>query len=484
MITNPLDVDASGQAALVRTGEVSPSELVAAAIRRIEADDGAINAVVIRYFDEALTRASGPLPDGPLRGVPILLKDWGAELQGAHYTAGSRVLAAAGYRSRATSFFVQRLLDAGAVILGRSHSPELALMPCSDTKAYGVTRNPWNLDYSVGGSSGGSAAAVAAGYVAVAHASDGGGSIRIPASCCGLVGLKPTRGRISRGPLKGEGWGGISIDGALSRSVRDTALFLDIMGGPGIGDPYAAPALSRPLQAEVGVAPPALRVGVWLRPPGLPNGPTPECVAAVESAAALLEELGHTVDADAYPSALDGWSRFASGPLALTGVALWAREKAAELGREEIVGELEDHCRQAVEGGRKVDGVTYLQAIDHIHALTRRIVAWWQVDGFDLLLSPVLGSPPARIGEVRAYTEAAGKLDNDRGAHYVAYPGAANITGQPAISLPLHWAGGVPVGVQLVAAPGREDLLVRVARQLEIARPWADRRPSSGWTSA
>src|SRR5580693_8473189 len=294
-------LDATGQAELVRSGEVSPPELVDAAIARIEKLNPELNAVIHELFERARDEAAGELPDGPFRGVPFLLKDLGAELAGTPFNEG---LAFSGdYVSPVTQELTQRYVDAGFVICGKTNTPELGILPTAEPVRFGPSRNPWNTDYSTGGSSGGSAAAVASGMVPAAHANDGGGSIRIPASCCGLVGLKPNRGRISQGPLIGEGWAGGTIDGVVTRSVRDAAGILDVISGWQPGEPYYAPPLPGPLAGEVGADPGRLRIGMLDRPPGAGYLDDPQCRAAVAGAARLLESLGHDVTESA-PAAM------------------------------------------------------------------------------------------------------------------------------------------------------------------------------------
>ena len=298
-------LDATGQADLVRRGQVSPLELVEAAIARIDKIDGELNSVIHRRFDEAVDDATGELPDGPFRGVPFLLKDLNAPSKGDPQHNGARVLKEAGYVAPADNWLVGRYRRAGFVITGRTNTPEFGLVPTTEPVAHGATHNPWNLEHTPGGSSGGSAAAVAAGLVPVAHASDGGGSIRIPASCCGLFGLKPTRGRSSLGPDTGESWAGLVQRHVVTRTVRDSAAVLDAIAGPAPGDPYYAPPPARPYVEELGADPGRLRIGLRTRAPEVMGTDTdPECVAAAEDAARLLESLGHHVE-EAAPVALD-----------------------------------------------------------------------------------------------------------------------------------------------------------------------------------
>ncbi|MFI6534497.1 amidase [Nonomuraea sp. NPDC050547] len=462
-----LRLDAVGQALAVRDGRVSPRELAEAAIAKIEKHDGEIGAVVHRRFERALAEAR-ELPGGtPFRGVPILLKDLGWVEKGEPYNAGSRTLD--GVRIAADAYSVAKLKAAGFVILGRTSTPEFGTTITTEPVAFGPTRNPYDPAYSAGGSSGGSAAAVAAGMVAVASASDGGGSIRIPASLCGLVGLKPTKGRTSYGPSGGEGWSGFSVAGMVSRTVRDTAAVLDLIAGLEEGDPYTAPALPRPLAEEVGVDPGRLRVGFVTRHP---RGDVPEheeLTAAVTGAANLLASLGHHVE-PGHPDELgnpDFPHHF--GALVAANVAAEVQSVGAWRGRPVSLDELEPRNRAMAETGAKRTAVEHVLAVQWMDGFRRRMAAWWR-SGFDVLLAPSLGVPPFPLGWLPPDDLSTGF---GRTSHAVSYTTAFNATGQPSISLPLHrTAAGLPVGVQLVAATGREDLLVRLAAQIESARPF------------
>lgn len=473
-------VDATAQAELVRTRQATPRDLVAAAIDRIEAVNAKLNAVVHPRYERALREAEGDLPDGPFRGVPVLLKDFGAASDGDPLTSGSRVLAGAGYRADHDSVLTSRLRRAGFVIVGRTTVPELATTVTTEPDAFGPCRNPWNPERSTGGSSGGSAAAVAAGMVPVAHGNDGGGSIRIPASECGIVGLKPSRGRVSLAPDFGEAWGGLVCEGMLTRTVRDTAALLDVIAGPAPGDPYTAPPLPRPLRDEVGADPGRLRIGVLGEPavPGVPGHP--DCRAAVAAAASLLAELGHDV-AESSPAALT--DRAFAGNFGMLVAAHTAAQVARWellLGRPVPLEELEPANRRLIENGRAIGAAEYLQAEHWLQGFGRRMAQWWAPesdggDGYHLLVTPTINVPPPPLGWLTPADPGEG---GRRLLRLFTFAPQANVTGQPAISLPLHWtADGLPVGVQLVASYGREDLLVRVAAQLEAARPWLDRVP-------
>jgi len=467
-------LDAVAQAGLVRRGAVSPRELVDAAIARIEKVDPAIHAVIHERFDRARAEAASPsLPAGPFRGVPMLMKDLGGQSAGDPYHAGMRCLRDAHWTESADSDFTAKLRRSGFVILGRTNTPELGLMPTTEPEAHGATRNPWNLAYSSGGSSGGASAAVAAELVAVAHASDGGGSIRIPAAHCGLVGLKTTRGRCSFGPGLGERWGGFSSELVVSKTVRDTAAVLDVVQGPMPGDPYFASLPVRPYADEVGAEPGRLRIGLMLRGPrGL--AVHEDCLAAARAAARALEGLGHAVE-EAYPEALDEPKSVASFVVVVSCSVARALEVWGEkLGRTLGAGDVEPLTWVLAEQGRATPAQRYIEAIEFVHGFGRRVAGWWE-RGFDLLLTPTTAAPPPRIGELVGSKEQplAAFL---RSAPYGAFTSSFNLTGQPAISLPAHWnAAGLPLGAQLVAAYGREDLLLRVASQLEQALPWRDR---------
>ena len=474
-------LDAVGCADLVRSGQASPSELVEAAIDRIERTDPAINAVIHPRFDKARREAAGALPAGPFTGVPMVVKDLVCMTEGDPYHAGTRLLKNLGYIADHDTYLATKFRQAGFVIVGRTSTPELGSTITTEPLAYGPCRNPWNTDHSTGGSSGGSAASVAAAMVPVGHANDGGGSIRIPASECGLVGLKPSRGRVSQGPDSGESWNGATIEGVVTRSVRDAAAVLDAIAGYMPGDPYTAPLPARPFAAEVGAPVERLRIGLLDHPVGgagdVSNDGHPECAAAVVGAGKLLESLGHHVEVD-HPTAMaDG----AFGEHFLRIVASWCAVDLdtyeALAGRPLTDDDIEPLNLMMRHLGRKVAAPDYLASEVWMHAYTRRMLSWWHPadgsTGFDLLVSPVLGAPPPPIGWLSDPEHGGNRLRD-----LLRYTAQFNCTGQPAISLPLHWsADGLPVGVQVVAAYGREDVLLRLAAQLEQAAPWAARRP-------
>ena len=478
-------LDATAQAELVRNREVAAVELVDAAIARIERIDPRLNAVILRRFERVREEARAGLPDGPFRGVPFLVKDSVCQIEGEPHHAAMRALQEAGYRSRHDSYLGARYKRAGFAILGKSNLSELALSPITDSVAYGPTRNPWDLRLTAGGSSGGAAAAVAAGFVPVAHGGDSGGSIRIPASACGVVGLKPSRGRITLGPDYGEHFGQKSCEHVLTRSVRDSAAVLDACAGPAPGDPCIAPPPVRPWRDEVGADPGCLRIGFrTLRADE--RGWDAPCAAAVEAAVAMLADLGHDVEDDS-PACLHPLE---DRPMIETMHMIKYAHVASELarlgaliGRQLGAGDVEPNTWSAADAARHVSGVQLMQAMAEQHRYARRLAGWW-AEGFDILVTPTLATLPFRFqdggvepGRLRRLdlTDAGGQ---DKPLGLATFTGHYNVSGQPAISLPLHWSeDGLPVGVQLIAAYGREDLLFRLAAQLEEARPWSGRRP-------
>jgi amidase len=469
------ELDATDQAALVRKGEVSALELVEAAIERIERLNPELNAVIHEHFERAREQARGSLPDGPFRGVPFLLKDLaGGNAKGDPCHWGTRFLRDADFRSPTTSYLVEKFWRAGLVVVGRTNVPELGAWTTTEPEAYGPAHNPWNPAHSTGGSSGGAAACVASGIVPMAHASDGGGSIRNPASQCGVVGLKPSRGRISLGPDVGETWEGMTFEFAVTRSVRDTATLLDAVHGPMPGDPYTAPPPERAYLDEVGADPGTLRVGFLHGLEGVEV--QPDCVAAVDSVARTLEDLGHRVELS-QPEAL-GDPAMAGPTLTIIacaqarGIEAFGQALGRELGPEDM-----DCDNWAVtEIGRGIPVTQYLAAVETMHLFSRRVASWWE-SGFDLLVTPTIPEPPPPLGEL--VPDPAQPLKGFmRSGALTPFMIPFNMTGQPAVSLPLHQsAEGLPIGVQLVAGTGREDLLIRIASQLEQAVPWSGRRP-------
>ncbi len=471
-------LDATAQAELVRNGEVTPIELVEAAIARVEQVNPALNAIIHERFDRARDEAAHA-PDGPFRGVPIVVKDYDGPLADEPYHLGNRLLKKIGYIADHDSYLNAKLKAAGFVIVGKTNAPEFGLLPTTEPTAYGPTRNPWDIERSAGGSSGGSGAAVASGMVPLAQGGDGGGSIRIPASMCGLFGLKPTRGRVSLGPDDGEVWGGLVVRHVITRTVRDSAAVLDVLSGAMPGDPYAAAPPARPFLEEVGAEVGPLRIGMRSAAPvGLAEVAS-VCIDAVDDAANVLQrELGHEVE-PAFPDAFDDLAALgAFTVIQATSVAHDVDRLAALTGREIGPGEVETLTWALCERGRTISAASYVEALETARAWSRRIARWWATDGgrFDLLLTPTMVEPPPLLGDI----------DSDapdpspalaRMLPFGIFTAPFNITGQPAMSVPTWVEVNLPIGVQLVAAPGREDLLLRVAAQLEQVRPWATRTP-------
>jgi amidase len=467
-MTTPLP-DATELATLIRSGQASPGELVDDAIARVERLDPTLNAVIHERFEAARSEARGDVPDGPFRGVPFLVKDLGCEMAGEPHTLGNRALRDADVRAEQDSYLYRSIRGAGFITLGRTNTPELGGTITTEPEAFGPSRNPWNPDHSTGGSSGGSAAAVASGMVPMAHASDGGGSIRVPASECGLVGLKPSRGRISQGPKVGEGWAGATTDGVVSRSVRDTASMLDVMSGRRTGDPYVAAPPTRPFADEVGVDPGRLRIGLAPSHAGVQTDP--ECVAAVEAAGSLLEQLGHDVELAQSDGFFD--EEFSRHFVTIVAVATAVDfvNMGDAIGRP--IGESDVEASNWLMGsiGRSVSAADYIASVNWVHAWSRRLQAWW--DDFDVLVSPVIAVPPPPIGWLSDPEHGTERLTS-----ILQFTAQFNVSGQPAVSLPLHWSDtGLPVGVQFVGPIDDEALLIRLAAQLETAAPWADRLP-------
>ncbi|HXM54349.1 MAG TPA: amidase [Candidatus Dormibacteraeota bacterium] len=462
--------DATGLARMVAAREVTPRELVEAAIERIQRVDPLVNAVVSERFERALAEVSAGPPAGPFPGVPILLKDLHCAMAGEPLHAGARFLRAMDHREDHDAFVVRRLRAAGFAILGRTATPEFGTHMVTESLATGVTRNPWHPERSPGGSSGGAAAAVAAGMVPVAHGTDGAGSIRMPAGACGLVGLKPSRGRVSPGPAIGESALGATTTAWVSRSVRDAAALLDVLAGYMPGDPYTAPPPERPFREEVGRDPGALRIGLLDRPLGDAGDWDPECGQAVVAAARLLEDLGHHVEL-AHPPAMAEVDAFTArwrraSAIRLTGYfAGWERRLGRPLGEDDV----EPWNLELARRGRGATATEYLELAGWLHGFTRRMAGWWHEDGWDLLVTPVTLLASIPVGSMNVVPR-----DLERSARLMRFTPQMNFTGQPAIALPLHWSReSMPVGVQLVAAFAREDLLLRVAAQLEAAQPWA-----------
>ena len=476
-------LDATAQAALVRRGEVSAAELVEGAIERVEALNPVLRAVVTTLYDQARAAVAGGL-SGPFAGVPYLLKDLVVEIEGTPFHEGSEFLR--GNVSTYTSELVHRLRRAGLVVIGRTNTPEFGMVPACEPRLHGPTRNPWDLQRSTSGSSGGSAAAVAARMVPMAHGNDLGGSLRFPAAACGLFGLKPTRARNPLGPEYGDAVGGWAVEHAVTVSVRDSAALLDATAGPAPGDPYPAPAAARPFAAEVGADPGRLRIGYTARLPGGDRG-HPDCVRALDDAVVLCADLGHDlVEADL--PGLDDRVGAAIGTVfnAATAwiVGYWVRHR----GREPEPHELDPLTRAYWDAGRRVSAADYLLAVGDLQKFSRGVAGFLggvEQRGVDLWLTPTMSAPPARIGEITS-TAAEPLRALANGAPTVAYPlVVANITGGPAMSVPLgSTPDGLPLGVHFLARFGDEATLLRLAAQIEQARPWAHALPPVNAASA
>jgi amidase len=464
-------LDATGQAELVRRGELTAVELVESAISRIEALNPTLNAVVATAYEQALAGTAAN-PTGPLAGVPYLLKDLVCECAGMPFSQSSRYLA--GNVSAVDSELVVRLRRAGLIILGKTNTPEFGLAPTTEPELHGPTCNPWELDRSTSGSSGGSAAAVAAGMVPAAHASDLGGSIRYPASACGLFGLKPSRARNPLGPDYGDVLGGSGVEHAVTRSVRDSAALLDATSGPGVGDPYYAPPRARPYVEEVGRDPGRVRIAWTARTADGDLG-HPDCVAAVEDAALLCASLGHEV-VEAEPPAIPPAVTEAIGTLIGAATAWIMRSCIRRVGRQPGPDDIEPLTRALWERGEQVSAAAYLTAVQDIQRFSR--VMEHYLTAVDLILTPTMSTPPLPLGEIRSTPEEPWRSMEVSG-QMVRYAGViANLTGGPAMSVPLWWnADGMPIGVHFLGRFGDEATLFRLASQLESARPWEHRLP-------
>jgi len=463
--------DALGLGELVAKREVSAREILDAAIERIEAVNPAVNSVVQKMYEAAHAAVAAGLPVGPLSGVPFLIKDLYSWCKGAPAGNGSRLFD--DFVADRDYTIVERYKAAGLVILGRTNTPEFGLAPTTEPVTNGPTRNPWNLSHSAGGSSGGATAAVAARMVPAAHATDGGGSIRIPAANCGVFGLKPTRARTPAGPFVGEGWSGMAIGHAVTRSVRDSAALLDAVAGPAPGDPYCAPPPRRPFLLEVGSDPGRLRIAVSTKSPS-GGSVHAECVAATMSAARICEQLGHHVE-EAAPTFDMGAMRWARDVIVAASVRNGIDARLESLGRPLRNGDVERITALWAERGLKYTARDYARALVVLHGIGRRFGAFFA--DHDVLITPVLSQPPEPLGATDMTSD---DLDafTERLFHLVCFTRQINVAGGPAASIPLHWTpDGLPVGVHFVADFGNEAVLFQLAAQLEQARPWRDRRP-------
>jgi len=463
-------LDATALANLVKKKEVQTSELVAVARERIEKLNPLLNAVVTTMYEEA-NRALQEQQKGPFAGVPFLLKDLLALSKDVRTTFGTKNLQ--NYVPDYDSELVVRYKKAGLIIVGKTNTPELGLLPTTEPQLFGPCRNPWNLQYTAGGSSGGSAAAVAAGMVPAAHGNDGGGSIRIPASCCGIFGLKPTRGRNPLGPIYGDMMGGLVAEHVLTRSVRDSAALLDATRGPAIGDPYCAPQPARPFKEEVGAKPGRLRIAYTGEPPKN-TAVSPDCLESLLDSVKLCSDLGHEL-IEAKPD-LNGKI------LARAFTTIWAAGCVAMItdisrltGQAPSSAQYEPATWGLYELGKKVSGADYLFAVQTIQQLARKFARFFL--DYDILLTPTLGEPPVKLGTFDS--PPADLLQGwRRSAQFAPFTPICNATGQPAMSVPLSWnKEGLPLGTHFIGRFGDEATLFRLAAQLEEARPWQNRKP-------
>ena len=459
-------LDATEQARLVRDKEVSPVELVQTYLDRIDKFDGTLNSYVTVVGEQALEQAktaeaevgSGDLP--PFHGVPISIKDLNAAA-GIKMTSSCKAFA--DFVPQEDEATVRRIKEAGFIILGKSNTPEFGTIPATESELNGICRNPWNTDHTPGGSSGGAAAGVAAGLAPIAQGSDGGGSIRIPSSCCGLFGIKPSRGRVSHAPGFGESLAGLSTDGPIARTVRDSAALLDALSGYETGDPYWAPPPQRPFVEEVGADPGKLRIGVTTDN-ALGSPVDPDVKAALDDAAKLLESLGHTVE-EVHP---DWEDPNASSYF----VHIWST-LTIYYGRLNL-DDMEPLNRTLTELAQNSTSLDYVEAVIGMHRLSRKVVAFW--DDYDFMLTPTLALPPIPVGWIKEESDP--WMQFTRAGLFAPFTPPVNLTGQPAVSVPLYWnEAGLPIGSQLIGRPADEASLFRISAQLEEARPWADKRP-------
>jgi len=464
--------DAVGLAELVAKKDVSAEELLDEAIERNERVNPEINAVSLKHYDEARAAIKAGLPDGPFKGVPFLIKDLHLLLTGTITTYGSGLFR--DYMADHDATLTERYKKAGLVIFGKTNTPEFGLTVTTEPRLFGATKNPWNPAHSPGGSSGGASAAVAAGILPIANASDGGGSIRVPAATTGTFGMKPTRARTPMGPDRGEGWAGQSISHAISRSVRDSAAMLDATTGTAPGDPYEVAPAARPFAEEVGRDPKPLRIAMWTkRSDG--TDPDPEVIKAVEDAAKLCESLGHKVEEATVGADAAELGR-AQITMIAANVAAAVDGRLAQLGRGLQDGDIEYSTRAMVEIGRAITGPDYVNATIFMHQLGRKFAALHET--YDVYLCPTLGMPPVTLGTIDMMSEDTETYTKLLRA-YCPYTAMFNMTGQPSMSMPLYWSeAGLPIGTMFTGRFGDEATLFQLAGQLERARPWGDKRPT------
>ena len=471
-----MQIDATEMARMVATGAASPEELLEDALAKVARLNPQLNAVV--HVQEEVARAAikSGLPEGPFKGVPFLIKDLGAEAVDFPTNSGSNLWKDT--RHTYDSAIFSRMRATGVVTFGRTTSPEAGIGPVTEASVYdGPTRNPWNLDRTSGGSSGGAGAAVAAGIVPMAHGSDGGGSVRIPASSCGLFGFKPTRGRFPSGPGRGEGWAGMAIDGFLTHSVRDNAVMMDACAGPDLGTPYVAPEMEMSYAAAITRPPRRLRIGVCETTfTGAPIHA--EAQAAVQDTAKLLEGMGHSVmplrpEAD-HDGMMAAWTKIVA-----CGTALSIQKTLEAKGRDLQQGDIQGVARSALVFAKNIRGADYLAAVGKVHAYGREMAAVFE--DCDILLSATLAEPPAEVGR---FTHDRDDYENYRCGpggvfEYSPFCAVFNASGQPAASVPMHWsADGLPVGIHLAAAFGADATLIALCAELESAQPWIGRFPA------
>ncbi|OGR83112.1 MAG: amidase [Elusimicrobia bacterium RIFCSPHIGHO2_02_FULL_57_9] len=465
-------LDATAQAELVRRKEISPIELIDSAIKRIKRQNPVLNAVITPLYEQARKAAAAPLPNGPLAGVPFLLKDLMTEYAGAPLTAGSAFLSNRYIPDRDCEL-VKRYKRAGLIIVGKANTSEFGVLPTTEPRHFGPTRNPWDLEKTAGGSSGGSSAAVAAGLVPAAHANDGGGSIRIAASCCGLFGLNPTRARTPLGPQYGSFAGGLAGEHAITRSVRDSAALLDAAAGPDLGDPYWAPPPKRDFMDELGEPPGSLRIAFST---GSQNGLAmhPDCLRAVKDAASLCAQLGHQVG-EAAPKFDGPWLVERFKVLRSVECAWQIDDWARRIGRTPQPDYFEPVTWAFYELGRRTSASAYLLAWEDLQRMARDLAGFFTE--YDIYLTPPLAEPPVPIGTFSALAK--NPLEAvDRIRKFAPFTMTSSVTGQPSMSMPLFWTERqLPIGVLFTGRFGDEATLLRLAAQLESARPWAQRRP-------
>jgi amidase len=462
--------DGLGLAGLIAKEEISPLELLRAVRQRVDALNPKLNALCHLFFDKAEAQISQGLGIGPFRGVPFVLKDVGQYLAGTITSAGSRI-----WKNSVANFdstLVERYKQAGLVIFGKTNSPELGLTTTTESVLFGQTHNPWNLQRTSGGSSGGAAVVVASRILPMAHGSDGGGSIRIPASCCGVFGFKPTRGRVPLGPTQFESWNGCTQHHALTISVRDSAALLDASVGAELGSPYFSPTPERPFLNEIGTEPGKLRIAlVTATPGGTPLDP--ECKKAALDAAELCENLGHSIEETALPIDF-ALARGAFFAILQVSLARILDDAAATLGRPVCEQDVEPVTWATMQAGLNVPSVTYSRAIATLHQIGLAMAKFQR--SYDVILNPTLAKPPVALGLMSLSQDV--PTWSKEVMEFSPYTALYNVTAQPSMSVPLHWTpDGLPVGVMFSARLGEDATLFRLAAQLEKAKPWDKRRP-------